>query len=180
MLFTAPNTAKARTAAKELAVGIVEPLAIDVANLSSIRKAAAELPSRYDYLDVLVNNAGINYKRVENTDINGAVMEMIVTGRLEPVLTRSSGFSLPRCPSTPPHFRFALRSLGVGERRLAGLIYHIPSYSVFWNNIAVPFCPSTLYAIVRCTSAYSQWGLPWLRFEGRCPRSRQRCFSLST
>jgi NAD(P)-dependent dehydrogenase (short-subunit alcohol dehydrogenase family) len=68
-------------------VGTVELLALDVADASSIRKAAAEVASRYGYLDVLVNNAGINYdtwEKVKNADINGTVMETITTNLLGP------------------------------------------------------------------------------------------------
>jgi NAD(P)-dependent dehydrogenase (short-subunit alcohol dehydrogenase family) len=54
---------KSRAAAAKLkSVGIVEPVVLDVADASSIEKAAAEVSSRYDSLDVLINNAGINYE----------------------------------------------------------------------------------------------------------------------
>jgi len=79
VLLTARDAAKAKTAARKLAnVGTVDPLALDVADLSSIKKAAAEVASRYGCLDVLVNNAGINYdtwQTVENANINGTVTE---------------------------------------------------------------------------------------------------------
>src|SRR5690349_7854175 len=62
VLLTARDAAKANSAAKRLAkVGAIEPLALDVASASSIKKAAAEVASRYGCLEVLVNNAGINY-----------------------------------------------------------------------------------------------------------------------
>lgn len=78
----------ARGAAKKLAnVGTVEPLVLDVADAASIQKAAAEVASRYAYLDVLVNNAGINYdtwETVANADINGTVIETITTNLTGP------------------------------------------------------------------------------------------------
>jgi NAD(P)-dependent dehydrogenase (short-subunit alcohol dehydrogenase family) len=43
--------------------------------------------SRYGRLDVLINNAGINYdtwETVENADINSTVMETIATNLLGP------------------------------------------------------------------------------------------------
>jgi NAD(P)-dependent dehydrogenase (short-subunit alcohol dehydrogenase family) len=88
VLFTARDAAKARSAAKKLGnVGTVEPLTLDAAAAPSIQKAAAEVASRYNHLDVLGNNAGINYdtwETVENADINGTVMETITTNLLGP------------------------------------------------------------------------------------------------
>jgi NAD(P)-dependent dehydrogenase (short-subunit alcohol dehydrogenase family) len=61
VLLTARDAAKATSAAKKLGqVARVEPVALDAANASSIKKAAAEVANRHAYLDVLVNNAGIN------------------------------------------------------------------------------------------------------------------------
>jgi NAD(P)-dependent dehydrogenase (short-subunit alcohol dehydrogenase family) len=88
VLLTARDTAKAKTAAKKLAdVGTLEPLPLDVADAHSIKNAAAEVASRYGRLDVLVNNAGINYdtwETVEKADIKGTVMETITTNLLGP------------------------------------------------------------------------------------------------
>lgn len=62
VLLTAREADKARTAARKLGnVGRVEPLLLDVADEHSIKNAAAEVAGRYGQLDVLVNNAGINY-----------------------------------------------------------------------------------------------------------------------
>jgi len=48
VLLTARDQAKARTAAKKLAnIGTVESLVLDVADETSIKKAAAEVASRY-------------------------------------------------------------------------------------------------------------------------------------
>src|SRR5581483_8576423 len=88
VLLTARDAARANSAAKKLAkLGTVEPLVLDVSNASSIKKAAAEVASAYSYLDVLVNNAGINYdtwETVENADVSGTVMETITTNLLGP------------------------------------------------------------------------------------------------
>ena len=88
VLLTARDAAKANHAAKKLEkVGTVGPLALDVANASSIKKAAGEVASRYGYLDVLVNNAGINYdtwETVANADIDGTVIETITTNLIGP------------------------------------------------------------------------------------------------
>ena len=88
VLLTARDSAKATAAAKKLAnVGTVEPQVLDVADARSIERAATEVASRYDCLDVLVNNAGINYdtwETAENADIDGTVMETITTNLLGP------------------------------------------------------------------------------------------------
>ena len=88
VLLTARDAAKARAAATKLAkVGTAEPLPLDVADANSIKDAAAEVASRHGRLDVLINNAGINYdtwETVENADINGTVMETIATNLLGP------------------------------------------------------------------------------------------------
>jgi hypothetical protein len=88
VLLTARDAAKARSAAGKLGnVGPVEPFSLDVADMGSIQKAAAEVANRYGDLDVIVNNAGINYdtwENAENADINGTVMETITTNLLGP------------------------------------------------------------------------------------------------
>jgi NAD(P)-dependent dehydrogenase (short-subunit alcohol dehydrogenase family) len=56
-------------------------------DLASIEKAEAEVASRYGYLNVLVNSAGINYdtwETVANADINSTVAATIVTNLLGP------------------------------------------------------------------------------------------------
>ena len=87
-MLTARDFAKAEHAARKIGnMGAVEPLLLDVADPHSIKKAAAEVASRYGYLDVLINNAGINYdtwETVENADIDGTVIETITTNLLGP------------------------------------------------------------------------------------------------
>jgi NAD(P)-dependent dehydrogenase (short-subunit alcohol dehydrogenase family) len=143
VLLTSRDTAKASIAAKKLAnMGTVEPLALDVANAHSIEKAAAEVASRYGSLDVLVNNAGINYdtwETVENADINGTVMETITTNLLGswrvcqaflPLLRKSrwgrivnvsseSG-SLAEMGAGPPAYQVTKAALNALTRTLAG------------------------------------------------------------
>jgi NAD(P)-dependent dehydrogenase (short-subunit alcohol dehydrogenase family) len=88
VFVTARDAAKAKSAAAKLkSAGVIEPLALDVANASSIKDAAAEVEQRYGRLDVLINSAGINYdtwETAENADIDGTVMETIVTNLLGP------------------------------------------------------------------------------------------------
>lgn len=88
VLLTARDAAKAEAAAKRLGkAGTVEPIALDVADPRSIKEAAAEVKRRYDHLDVLINNAGINYdtwETVENADISGTVLETITTNLMGP------------------------------------------------------------------------------------------------
>jgi NAD(P)-dependent dehydrogenase (short-subunit alcohol dehydrogenase family) len=88
VLLTARSAAKAHAAVSTLdGAETIEPIAMDVADARSIRKAAAEVSHRYDHLDVLINNAGINYdtwEKVENAEIDGTVMETITTNLLGP------------------------------------------------------------------------------------------------
>lgn len=88
VLLTARDAKKATAAAEKLnSVGQVEALALDVADPQTIAKAAAEVASRFHCLDVLINNAGINYdtwETVENADINGTVIETITINLLGP------------------------------------------------------------------------------------------------
>jgi NAD(P)-dependent dehydrogenase (short-subunit alcohol dehydrogenase family) len=89
VFLTARDAAKARTAAGKLAkAGNVEPLLLDVADPPSIQNAAAEVKKRYGYLNVLINNAGINYdnwQTAENADIDRTVMETITTNLVGPL-----------------------------------------------------------------------------------------------
>src|SRR5690349_1783494 len=88
VVLTARDAAKARAAATKLGkIGKIESLVLDVADARSIEQAAAGFASRYDRLDVLINNAGINYDTWEtaaNADINGTVTETIRTNLLGP------------------------------------------------------------------------------------------------
>ncbi len=62
VLLTARDGAKAEKAAKELGnSGIVAHLLLDVADEHGIKNAAAEVAARQGDLDLLINNAGINY-----------------------------------------------------------------------------------------------------------------------
>jgi NAD(P)-dependent dehydrogenase (short-subunit alcohol dehydrogenase family) len=143
VLLTARDAAKANSAAKKLAKGsAVEPLALDVASAASIKNAAAEVASRYSCLDVLVNNAGINYdtwEKVENADISGTVMETITTNLLGPwrvcqaflplirksragriVNVSSESGSLANMGAGPPAYQVTKAALNALTRTLAG------------------------------------------------------------
>lgn len=143
VLLSARDTAKARQAATKLAeVGKVELLPLDVADAASIKQAAAVVASRYGYLDVLVNNAGINYdtwKTMENADINGTVMETITTNLLGPWRVRqaflpllrksrvgrivnvsSESGSLAEMGAGPPAYQVTKAALNALTRTLAG------------------------------------------------------------
>jgi len=88
VFVTARDAAKAKTAAAKLKKArVIEPLALDVATARSIKDAAAQVEQRYGRLDVLINNAGINYdtwETAENADIDGTVVETITTNLLGP------------------------------------------------------------------------------------------------
>jgi NAD(P)-dependent dehydrogenase (short-subunit alcohol dehydrogenase family) len=143
VLLTAREAAKARTEAKKLAnVGTVEPLHLDVADPESIQQAAAEVASRYGRLDVLINNAGINYdtwETAENADIDRTVMETITTNLLGPwrvcqaflpllrksragriVNVSSESGSLAQMSAGPPAYQVTKAALNALTRTLAG------------------------------------------------------------
>jgi NAD(P)-dependent dehydrogenase (short-subunit alcohol dehydrogenase family) len=143
VLLTARDAAKANSAAKELTkVGRVEPLALDVADPQSIKKAAAEVANRYGCLEVLVNNAGINYdtwETAEKAAIDGTVMETIATNLLGPwrvcqaflpllrksragriVNVSSESGSLASMGAGPPAYQVTKAALNALTRTLAG------------------------------------------------------------
>ena len=143
VLLTARDAEKAQSAANRLAsVGQVEPLALDVADASSIKNAQNEVATKYGYLDVLVNNAGINYdtwETAEDADINGTVMQTITTNLLGPwrvcqaflpllrksraariVNVSSESGSLAHMGAGPPAYQVTKAALNALTRTLAG------------------------------------------------------------
>ncbi|HJT71914.1 MAG TPA: SDR family oxidoreductase [Terriglobales bacterium] len=143
VLLTARDAAKARSAVKKLAnVGTVEAFVLDVADAPSIQNAAAEIASRYGHLDVLVNNAGINYdtwETVANANINVTVFETITTNLIGPwrmcqaflpllrksragriVNVSSESGSLSEMGAGPPAYQVTKAALNALTRTLAG------------------------------------------------------------
>jgi NAD(P)-dependent dehydrogenase (short-subunit alcohol dehydrogenase family) len=142
-LLTARDPGKAEAAANKLkTAGDVAGLALDVADPRSIKQAAAEVSSGQGRLDVLINNAGINYdtwETVENAGIDGTVMETITTNLLGawrvcqaflPLLRKSragrivnvsseSG-SLAHMSAGPPAYQVTKAALNAMTRTLAG------------------------------------------------------------
>jgi len=143
VLLTARDAAKAQKAARKPAdVGTVEALLLDVGGASSTKKAANEVAKRYGYLDVLVNNAGINYdtwETTENAEIDGTVVETIWTSLLGPwracqaflpllrkskaariVNVSSESGSLAHMGAGPPAYQVTKAALNALTRTLAG------------------------------------------------------------
>jgi NAD(P)-dependent dehydrogenase (short-subunit alcohol dehydrogenase family) len=143
VVLTARDAEKARAAAAKLnTTGTVEPAALDVADSRSIERAAAEIASRHDHLDVLINNAGINYdtwETAENADIEGTVAETIRTNLLGPwricqaflpllrksraariVNVSSESGSLAAMAAGPPAYQVTKAALNAFTRTLAG------------------------------------------------------------
>ena len=143
VILTAREAAKAKAAAKKLSkVGTVEPLLLNVADARTIEKAASDVSSRYDHLDVLINNAGINYDTWEtaaNADINDTVMDTITTNLLGPwrvcqaflpllrksraariVNVSSESGSLAEMGAGPPAYQVTKAALNAFTRTLAG------------------------------------------------------------
>ena len=143
VLLTAREAQKARAAADDLdSVNGVEPMVLDVDDPTTIVKAATEIARRYDRLDVLINNAGINYdtwENVENADIDGTVMDTITTNLLGPwrvcqaflpllrksrsgriVNVSSESGSLANMSAGPPAYQVTKAALNALTRTLAG------------------------------------------------------------
>ena len=143
VLLTARDARKAKAAADALSrAGRVEPLALDVADANGVAKAAAEVARRHGQLDILINNAGINYdtwETVENADINGTVIETITTNLLGPwrvcqaflpllrksragriVNVSSESGSLAHMGAGPPAYQVTKAALNALTRTLAG------------------------------------------------------------
>jgi len=143
VLLTARDAAKATAAADKLkSAGVIEPLVLDVGDASSIKHAAAEVEQRYGRLDVLINNAGINYntwETAEKADIDGTVMETITTNLLGPwrvcqaflplqrrskaariVNVSSESGSLAHMGAGPPAYQITKAALNALTRTLAG------------------------------------------------------------
>jgi NAD(P)-dependent dehydrogenase (short-subunit alcohol dehydrogenase family) len=146
VLLTARDAKKARAAVDTLrTVGRLESLALDVADANSIVKASAEVASQYERLDVLINNAGINYdtwETVENADIDGTVMETITTNLIGPwrmcqaflpllrksragriVNVSSESGSLAHMGAGPPAYQVTKAALNALTRTLAGELH---------------------------------------------------------
>ncbi len=143
VLLTTQDAAKAESAARKLEnAGTVEPLVLDVADAASIETAAKAVADQYGCLDVLVNNAGINYdtwETAENADIDGTVQETIRTNLLGPwrvskaflpllrksraariVNVSSDAGSLARMGAGPPAYQVTKAGLNALTRTLAG------------------------------------------------------------
>ena len=88
VLLTARAAAKAKAAADKLkSAGVIESGVLDVGEARSIKHAAAEVERRYGRLDVLINNAAINYdtwETAEKADIDDTVMDTVATNLLGP------------------------------------------------------------------------------------------------
>jgi NAD(P)-dependent dehydrogenase (short-subunit alcohol dehydrogenase family) len=143
VLLTARDARKAKAAADALrSAGRVEPLVLDVADAHSITNAAAEVANLYERLDVLINNAGINYdtwETVENAVIDETVKETITTNLLGPwrmcqaflpllrksragriVNVSSESGSLAHMGAGPPAYQVTKAALNALTRTLAG------------------------------------------------------------
>ena len=143
VVLTARDAEKARAAAEKVkSAGQVEPAALDVSDARSIARAAAEISNRHDHLDVLINNAGINYdtwETAENADIDVTVAETIRTNLLGPwrvcqaflpllrkskagriVNVSSESGSITEMGAGPPAYQVTKAALNAFTRTLAG------------------------------------------------------------
>jgi NAD(P)-dependent dehydrogenase (short-subunit alcohol dehydrogenase family) len=121
----------------------VKVLQLDVSDLKSIEKAAAELASSVDHLDVLVNNAGIyededasalniSPEIVEQTFRTNTLGPLLMTQRLWPLLAKSgsgriinvsSGLgSLSEMETTAPAYSISKAALNAVTRQCAAAL----------------------------------------------------------
>ena len=143
VVLTARDADKAGAAAAKLtSIGHVEPAVLDVSDARSIERAVAEISNRHDHLDVLINNAGINYdtwQTAANADIDGTIVETIRTNLLGPwrmcqaflpllrksnagriVNVSSESGSLAHMGAGPPAYQVTKAALNALTRTLAG------------------------------------------------------------
>jgi NAD(P)-dependent dehydrogenase (short-subunit alcohol dehydrogenase family) len=115
--IVARNGAKAEATARELAAAggtTPEVVLADLSDLGSVRRAADELGTRYDRVDVLVNNAGIAAMRPATSPDGFELMmatnhlgPFLLTNLLLPVLTKSAPARIVNTASEA--HRFSLR-----------------------------------------------------------------------
>lgn len=143
VLLSARDMEKARAAAAKInSQGQIEPIALDVSSTDSIKRAAADISKRHHHLDVLINNAGINYdtwETAENADLDGTVADTIRTNLLGPwrvcqafmpllrksraariVNVSSESGSLTHMGAGPPAYQVTKAALNALTRTLAG------------------------------------------------------------
>lgn len=98
LTLIARNPLKAKETAQELiAQGAAEVRTVpaDLADLSSVRAATAQLNAELDHIDVLINNAGITLFRSEPPTVDG-FEPMVATNHLAPFLLTAGVLDLLR------------------------------------------------------------------------------------
>ena len=118
VLLACRSLAKAEhTQAQLMAEGLsgLEPLELDLADLASVRSAAARVAARPEGLDLLINNAGV----------------------MAPPLRRSvQGFELQLAVNHLGHFALTQALLPQLERRPAARVVHVSSGAAYFGRIA--------------------------------------------
>jgi NAD(P)-dependent dehydrogenase (short-subunit alcohol dehydrogenase family) len=137
VVLAARNTDRAEQVADELAglTGRDRPdvLELDLADLASVRSAAARAVASYDGLDLLVNNAGV-MAAPERRTADGFELQVgtnhlghfALTGLLLPLLTRSAA---PRVVTVTSVMHRLARRVGLGDLRGAGRYGKWDAYS---------------------------------------------------
>lgn len=148
-------TARQRQAGEKAAAGIagkVEFLELDVTKEASIAKAAKELSKRVDYLDVLVNNAGILDKKKDESILeisSDLLLGTLTTNTLGPLLVArafvpllsksrapriinvsSTGGQLSTMETWAPAYSISKTALNAVTRQLSGALPAIAVNSV--------------------------------------------------
>ncbi len=137
VVLAARNTDRAEQVADELAglTGRDRPdvLELDLADLASVRSAAARAVASYDRLDLLVNNAGV-MAAPERRTADGFELQVgtnhlghfALTGLLMPLLGKSAA---PRVVTVSSVMHRLVRRIGLGDLRGAGRYGKWDAYS---------------------------------------------------
>jgi NAD(P)-dependent dehydrogenase (short-subunit alcohol dehydrogenase family) len=128
------DATRAQTAAAELRSdsgnGEIHALTADLTRRSDLHRLAEAVTSRYDTLDVLINNAGVTMERrelteddIETTFAANVIAPYTLTRLLLPMLTRSGKARIINITGGVPRGRIDLDNLQ-GERSFVGLSHY--------------------------------------------------------